>query len=205
MFKSVFRRVLDWLSVYVPVFLMGLLALGSYVLVRNTPSVSQPTLEAMPRHVPDYFMKQFSVRSYEPDGKLKSEVFGTALRHYPDTDTTEIDDARIRVTNKGGLVSVSTAKRALSNADGSEVQLSGNVVVVREAGVNGAGAAQERLEFRGEFIHTFMNTDQLRSHLPVVLIRGKDRFAGDTFTYDHLEGVAELQGRVSGQIGAKRR
>ena len=35
-----------------------------YWLVRNTPTATQADLEAEPRHVPDYFMRDFSVRVY---------------------------------------------------------------------------------------------------------------------------------------------
>jgi len=34
----------------------------------------------------------------------------------------------------------------------------------------------------------------------VVLIRGADRFTGDTFAYDNMTGIAELKGRVKGQL-----
>lgn len=41
-----------------------------------------------------------------------------------------------------------------------------------------------------------MNDERVKSHLPVVITRGSDRFAGDTFAYDNLERVADLKGRV---------
>ena len=139
------------------------------------------------------------------EGRIKSEVFGTELRHYPDTETTEIDNARIRTTHVDGRVSVATAKRALTNADGSEVQLVGNAHVVREAGVSKSGAKLERLEFRGQFLHAFLNTDRLTSNQPVVITRGNDRFSADNLSYDNLEGVAELTGRVKGSIQPPKR
>jgi lipopolysaccharide export system protein LptC len=107
----------------------------------------------------------------------------------------EIDSARIRSIKEGRLT-IATANRAYSNGDGSEVQLVGNAVVVREAGKDASGAAFPRLEFRGEFLHTFLNTEQIKSHKPVVLIRDKDQFEADTLQYDNLERIAVLQGRV---------
>ncbi len=197
------RNMLDWLTVYVPVFLLGLLALGSYYLVRNTPLLNPPSIEPLPKHVPDYFMRQFALRSFEPDGRLKSELFGSELRHYPDTDTTEIDNPRIR-SARDGRVMTASAKRALTNADGSEVQLEGNAQVVREAGRSATGEVTEKLVFKGQFLHVFLNTDQVKSNQPVFIQRGADQFNGDTFSYDNLEGVAELTGRVSGSIQARK-
>jgi lipopolysaccharide export system protein LptC len=69
-------------------------------------------------------------------------------------------------------------------------------VVVREAHVKAGGKETPRMEFRGEFLHAFLNDERVKSHKPVVLIRGTDQFTGDTFAYDNLDQVADLKGRV---------
>ena len=60
------RSAWDRLSIYLPVVLMGLFALGTYWLVRSTPLLmsSKPVAEA--GHDPDYFMRNFSVTSPIP-------------------------------------------------------------------------------------------------------------------------------------------
>ncbi|KAF1045910.1 LPS export ABC transporter periplasmic protein LptC [Xylophilus sp.] len=192
------RVALDRVSLYLPVVLMGLLALGTYWLVRSTPAPAQAQPERPVRHEPDYFMHDFSVKNFEVGGRLKSEVRGVDGRHFPDTDTLEIDQAHITSYADDGRRTVATANRALSNGDGSEVQLFGNAVVVREAGPNAKGDPQPRMEFRGEFLHVFVNTEQVRSNKPVTLIRGSDQFTADSLDYDNLGQVAQLQGRVKG-------
>jgi lipopolysaccharide export system protein LptC len=57
-----------------------------------------------------------------------------------------------------------------------------------------------RLEFRGEFLHVFTDTERVKSHQPVVLARGPDTFSADSMDYDNLSGVANLQGRVRGVL-----
>ena len=113
------RRVLDRLAVYLPLVLMGLMAMTSYWLVRNTPKLADTEVEALARHEPDYYMRDFSVKVFEPDGRLKSVIVGTEGRHYPDTDTLEIDQPRIRILGVEGNVTTATAARGLINADGS--------------------------------------------------------------------------------------
>lgn len=195
------RRTWDSLSVYLPIVLMGLMAMTSYWLVRNTPESREPVLEAAPRHVPDYFMQDFSVRVFGADGKLKSEMLGVEGRHYPDTDTLEIDKPRIRILGAEGRVTTATAQRGLINSDGSEVQLFERAVVVREAHTNAQGLATPRSEMRSDFLHLFANTEQVRSHLPVVLLRGRgDRFTADAMNYDNLDRVLQLKGRVRGTL-----
>jgi len=195
------RRTWDALSVYLPIVLMGLMAMSTYWLVRNTPEVREAELEAAPRHVPDYFMRDFSVRVFGQDGKLKSEMLGVEGRHFPDTDTLEIDKPRIRILGAEGRLTTATAQRGLINADGSEVQLFERAVVVREASTNAQGQVVPRSEMQSDFLHLFANTEQVRSHLPVVLVRGRgDRFTADAMDFDNLDRVIELKGRVRGTL-----
>lgn len=194
------RAAWDRISIYLPLILMALLALGTYWLVRNTPMLGQPDAVQAVKHEPDYFMRGFSVKTFDVKGRLKSEVQGVEARHYPDTDTVEIDKVHIRSLNPEGRVTVATADRALSNADGSEVQLFGNAVVVREALTDAAGKVQPRLEFRSEFLHAYLETERVRSNKPVVMTRGNDRFTGDAMDYNNLERLMQLTGRVKGLL-----
>ncbi|MDB5965947.1 MAG: hypothetical protein JWQ72_2447 [Polaromonas sp.] len=196
-------RLWDRVSIYLPVLLMGLLALGTYWLVRNSPVISAPEAPRAVPHEADYFMRNFTVKSFDETGLLKSEIRGIEARHYPDTDTLEIDEPRIRSISPEGRLVTSTGNRGLSNSDGSEVQLFGNAHVVREPSKDAAGNDLPRLEFQGEFLHVFVNDERVKSHLPVVLTRGSDRFTGDTLAYDNLTGVGDLKGRVRGLMVPK--
>ena len=192
------RASLFWerTALYIPVLLMGLLALGTYWLVRNTPASLAPESQRVVGAEPDYYMRKFGIKTFDDAGQLKSDVSGAEVRHYPDTDTLEIDKALIRSYSLKGRLTTSTGDRALTNGDGSEVQLIGSARVVREAAVDVDGQEIPRLEFRGEFLHVFVNDERVKSHLPVVINRGSDQFAGDTFAYDNLDRIADLNGRV---------
>ena len=194
------QRVWDWASIYLPVVIMAVIALGTYGLVRNAPETILPSAPKAASHDVDYFMRQFTVKSFNESGQLKSEISGVEARHYADTDTLEIDQARIQSLSQQRRMVVSTANRALSNSDVSEVQLTGNARVVREAAVDANGQVVPRLEFRGEFLHAFVNEERVFSNQPVVLIRGGDQFTADTFAYGSLSGVADLKGRVRAQL-----
>jgi lipopolysaccharide export system protein LptC len=195
-----FKDTLDSASVYLPIVLMGILALATYWLVRNTPVLVEPPAAVAARHEPDYFLRSFAVKTFDAQGQLKSEVAGDQARHYPDTDTLEIDRARIRSVGATGLQTVATAKRALSNGDGSEVQLFGDAHVVRAAATDGSGQTIPRLEFKGEFLHFFREPERLKSHQPVLLVRGADQFSADSMDFDNLHRVMELRGRVRGVL-----
>ena len=198
--KTVLLALWDRLSLYLPLGLMGLVALGTYWLVQSTPVNRAPKGETLVRHEPDYFMAGFSVRTFVEVGRLKSEVFGAAARHYPDTDTLEIDAVRIRAFDDQGRLTTATANRALTNSDGTEVQLFGNAQIVRDALVNNAGQTTPRVEFRGESLHAFLKTDRVVSNRPVEIRRGSDVFLAETMDYDNERRTIVMQGRVKGTL-----
>lgn len=197
------RRGIDRLSLYLPVVLMGVLALATVWLVRVTPPVAAPAAQRPPSQEADYVMKGFSVRTFGADGGLRSEVSGERARHFPDGDTLEVDAARIRSFDRHGRLSVASASRALANGDGSEVQLFGGAVVVREAHTDAQGVIHPRMEFRSEFLHAFTDTERVRSHLPVTMVRGGTTARSDSFEFDNLSRTAQFSGRVRATLNPR--
>ncbi len=188
------------LSLYLPVILMGVLALGTYWLVRSTPLLLPAAQEQPAKHESDYFMRKFSVRTFDESGRLKSEVFGANAHHFPDTNILDVDIVRIRSFGVDGRLTTATASRAVVNGDASEVQLIGNARVVRESGVNGAGESFKRMEFRSEFLHVSMEAERLESDMPVELMRGEDRFTADKLDFNNVDRILQLKGRVKGRL-----
>jgi len=184
-------RVIDTASAYLPLLLMAALALGTWWLVKNTPLFENDRELAPLRHEPDYTMNQFMVQRFAANGAMKVQIEGDVMRHYPDTDTLEIDNPRMRAFGDDGRITNATARKAIANRDGSEVQLSGDAHVVREATDKDAA-----IEFRGEFLHCFQNTERVRSHLPVVVTRGGTEFHADSMAYDNLAGLLDLKGHL---------
>jgi lipopolysaccharide export system protein LptC len=185
-------RVFDTVSTYLPVLIMAVLALGTWWLVKNTPTLDNERPVVVPRHEPDYTMRQFTVQRFAAQGTLRVQIEGDELRHYPDTDTLEIDNPRIRATGPDGRVTIATAKRALSNGDGSEIQLSGGAHVVRQS-----PSGDDLLEFRGEFLHAFLNTERVRSHLPVVVTQGATEISAEGgMEYDNLTRGVQFKGKT---------
>jgi lipopolysaccharide export system protein LptC len=202
--KRLLWKVWDSVSLYLPIILMALMAMATYWLARSTPALLFAPVAAPVSQDPDYYMRRFAVKSFDPAGRLKSEVRGDEALHYPATDTVKITQPRMRAYNEGGQRTIASANQALSNNDGSEVQLIGNAVVMREGtakpGAKPSSQAPPSLEFRGEFLHAFSNADRLKSHKPVVLTRGQDRFSADTMEYDSVTQVMLLNGRVRGTL-----
>ena len=194
-----YLRLFDLASAYLPLVMMAVLAAGTWWLVRNAPTFEGPRAAAAPRHEPDYVMTRFVVQRFAADGTLRTQIEGDTLRHYPDDDTLEIDAARIRAIADNGSVTLATARRALANGDGSEVQLLGDARVNRPA-----SDKEEAVEFRSEFLHAFRNVEQVRSHLPVVMTQGTSIVRASSMNYDNLSRAVEFKGRASASFAAKK-
>ena len=185
------RRALDTVSTYLPVLLMGLLALGTWWLVKNTPMLNPQRAEAPLRHEPDYTMTRFVVQRFAADGVMRVEIGGNVLRHYPDTDTLEIDNPRIRAIASDGRVTIATASMARSNAQASELELSGGARLIRQATDKDLA-----IEFRGEQLQYFRATERVQSHLPVIMVQGDTEIRADAMLYDNLARTVDFKGKV---------
>jgi lipopolysaccharide export system protein LptC len=183
-------RVRDALSTYLPLLLMALLALGTWWLVKNTPPAPVAAVNTEVRRDPDYTMTQFAIERFDRNGQLRVRVDGDRLRHFPDTDRYEIDEARIRSVSPDGQVTVAVARRALANGDISEVQLLGGAQVTSQ------GATGLPVEIRSEFLHAYLVTERVVTHLPVQVTEGSNDLRAGGLAYDHGRRLLELKGRV---------
>jgi lipopolysaccharide export system protein LptC len=181
-------RLRDALSSYLPLLLMLLLALATWWLVRSTP-LPGPPAEARPvRSEPDYTMRQFALERFDADGRLVLRVEGDWLRHFPDTDRVEIEQAQIRAVAPDGRVTLASARRALGNGDGSELQLLGG------AEVTSTDASGAPVWIKSEFLHAFLVTERVRTDQPVVVHHGNTEVSAAGLAYDHGAGRLDLTG-----------
>ena len=190
-------RLLDLASAYLPLLMMAALASGTWWLVRNAPSVDVPRAAVAPRHEADYEMTNFVVQRFAKDGALRTQIAGERLRHYPDDDTVEIEQPRIRAVGSDGVVTFATANKALANGDGSEVQLLGDARITRPA-----HGSEQPIEFRSDFLHAFRNVERVRTHLPVVVTEGESVVRAGGMEYDNLTRVVDLKGHTSASFVA---
>lgn len=191
-------RMLDGITRYLPVLLMALLAAFTWWLVRNSPSLDKEGGPAAPPQTPDYTMRGFVLSTYGPDGVLRSQLEGDVMQHFASSDTVEVQRPRMRTFDPAGRSMQASAQRALSNGDGTKVQLLGNAVVIREPGTSKTPA--DRVEIRGEFLEILSKEERVRSHLPVSVVSERGELYGGTLDYRHAAGLAELGGRVTGQL-----
>jgi lipopolysaccharide export system protein LptC len=123
------------------------------------------------------------------------QIEGTQMRHYPDTDTFEIDEVRIHALDEDGSVTNASARRALSDGKGTHVQLLGDARVVRET-----RDGREPVEFRGESLQLFTETERVYSNQPVQVLQGRNDIRAAGIDYDYRNRLAQLQGPMRARL-----
>jgi lipopolysaccharide export system protein LptC len=195
--RPVRLRLRELLGAYLPLLLMAVLALGTWWLVKNTPRPATGEETSEMRSDPDYEMRDFAITRFGSDGRATARIEGDWLRHFPDTDRLEIERARVRAYTPDGRVTQAQAARALANGDASEWQLSGGAKVVTQM------RSGPPLEIDGEFLHVFVRTERVRSHLPVRLRQGGDEIHAGGIEVDNLAQRVQLSPPVRGSFSPR--
>lgn len=185
-----------------PLLFLATLALLSHWLIRNAPLPEIDSGTPVVRQRPDYVMHGFVTTRFDESGNLRARLSGQQMRHLPDREVFEVDNPVHEQWDTAQRLTRSIARKGISNEDGSEIQLLSNVEVIRQGTPTEAGLVKS-LRVTGDFLHLKAPTEQLVSHLPVVIERGKDRFEADAMVYDHLSQQMQLTGRVKGRFEAK--
>jgi lipopolysaccharide export system protein LptC len=186
-------RLWDRVSLYLPVLAMGLLALLSYWVLRSSPLTAPPRAERAVTHHPDYFMHDFAVRSFAPDGMLESEIFGREARHYPDTQTLEIDQAKLHAVQPNSSQTNGSARKLSIDGANTRYRFEGQVKIVR---IGNPRLGTPEMTFAGEELTILTEEQTISSTQPVVITRGSDRITAQSLQYSEKQRLATLQGQV---------
>jgi lipopolysaccharide export system protein LptC len=156
----------------------------------EAPAGSQPNaLE----HDPDFIVERFTATSLDKGGRPESRLTARRMTHYPDDETTELEEPQlVQYREQGPPVRIS-AERGTVTKDGEEVRLYGNVLVVRE-GTKG----RPSLNMETTFLQVFPKQDIARTPEAVVITEGQSRLTGVGMDYNTRTRQLELKARVNG-------
>lgn len=195
-------RLRDLLSTYLPLLAMLLLAAATWWLVRQSPAPEPSRAAAAAVGAPDYILSGVELVRYRGDGSLMARVRGRELRHYPDGDRVELDEAVITADHPRGEIRA-TARQAVMTEGGRRIRLEGDVVLTRQA-LPGSPAFE--LRARGMELDT--QVARAWSSQPVQWVQEGSRVEAAGFEYRQDQSRLELQGPVRAWVypsGVRRR
>ena len=194
------RQTLDRLTIYLPLFLFALLALGSWWLVRSMPDLQPPRPDKQQRQDPDYRLEKFTVKSFDASGRMMREVGGQSATHFPAEQALHIQSIRIFAENELGTRIQAQAEKGVSNEPMQTVTLSGGVLAVRAADAQGP-----RMSLKGESMTALLDEERLTSQVPIEIVRGADVFTALSMDFDTRHGLYTLDGRVKSVLAPTKR
>lgn len=183
-------RLRESLAGYAPLALMTAIALGTWLVAKNTPGLLAPASPAGMKHEPDYTLDRFKLQRFDASGALTVEIEGDHMRHYPDDDTMEVDKIRVVSIGADGRKMTATALRGRATGDGSVVWLDGQARVVSVV------AGQAPVQMDGEHLRAEPKLKRVDSDWPVIVRQSDSEFHADRLFYDADTHVLTLRGNA---------
>lgn len=155
---------------------------------------------AFRRHDPDYSIDNFTVTSYDSNGRPESTLSAAKMVHYPDDDSTELVSPQV-VYSRVNRPRVSVrADRGELSQDGEEIFFFGNVLLSRDAG-DDSGA----MSVHTEFLHVVRARALVRTDRAVEVDEaGRASLSGNGMLYDNDKRTLVLYGPVRARFEPRR-
>ena len=183
-------RVREAASGYLPLILMTGLALGTWLIAKNTPGLLAPSAPAALKHEADYTLDHFTLQRFNVEGALKVQIEGEHMQHFLDDDMMEVEQIRIVTTQPDGRTMTATAQHGRARGDSSEVWLDGQAQVVSQA------EGELPIQMNGEHLHAMPKQRLVDSQSMVVVRQGDSEFNADGMEYDDNTRLLRLHGNV---------
>lgn len=169
-----------------------LLALSALTLwLRHAADLPEEKPTDKRRHDPDTIIEQFTVSALDAAGKPLHQMTADRLVHFPDDDSSELSNPRLRYTPAGQSVVTMTARRGKMLAGTDEVHLYDDVRVERAGNPQDPGWLATMPDLTA---YPPKNTASTRS--PFVFTQGPATLHGTGFTLDQKAQTAILESSV---------
>ncbi|MET0506769.1 MAG: LPS export ABC transporter periplasmic protein LptC [Burkholderiaceae bacterium] len=188
-------RLFDRVAAGISMLILVVLGLVSYLLALQAQRMLRPTADPTPRHEPDYFVEGVKVLKVNEAGEPSLRIEATRLRHYPDNDTLEFDNPRVLTLTADRPALEVVAETGVGPGSGTRAELSGNVVVEREATPQSA-----RLIARTDQATVLFDEKIIETDRPVEIELGPNRLNGTGMRLDGQSRQLRVDSRVRGTL-----
>lgn len=172
-------------------------------LVQSSPKEGGAARAVLASSEPDYELHHARLARFNPQGRLDAVLDGQAMRHYPATDTLQIDEVVMSARDASGRGLHAVAHQGLADQRSERVTLSGGANVVAfpapTPADQGTGLRGGPVRFTGEGMRIDARARTVSSDQPVLLTQDHSQIRAQSMVYDERSGIGDLGGRVRGQ------
>lgn len=179
-------------AIVFPLVLAGLMALLTF-WIYQTVEQQGSKIDGSHRHDPDYIMENFVTTQTDAIGKLRYVLVAAKMEHYPDDDSTVLKQPTFTQYTKNKPYTKIKGLRANVSSDGEEIEVSDDVVVVRQA-----SADKGEMQVLTDKLTIFPNQDLAKTDRPVVIKQAPKTVIHATgMIYDKNKKTIQLFKRVN--------
>ena len=194
------RSLLDRVTAWSPVFLLGGLAALTYWLDSQVQPPA-PRRDGTERHDPDIYVDGFKAITLDSKGRAIQAIGGKRALHYGDDQTTEFTEPVLAQTDPGKPAFRVTAARGKLSGDRKEVFFSGNVRAVRDAAPASPGQeASGPVTVTTEYLHVIPDTEVAHTDKPVTIEEPRGIIKSVGLDLDNKAKTLKLRSSVQGTL-----
>lgn len=179
-------RVRYWLPL-VP--LIGFLGATYWLNQQALPE--QATTDPSKRHDPDAIVENFSATKLNLDGMPSFIMTAKKMLHYPDDDSTTLEEPSVTMLSAGQPAIHAAARRAAISGKGDEVFLHENVEVLRDA-----SAHQDGLTMRTEYLRIVPDQNLADTDRAVTIVDAHNTVHATGMEMDNNTRILKLLSQV---------
>jgi lipopolysaccharide export system protein LptC len=181
-------------ATYFPVLLMAALA-GVTLWLDRIVQLAEPATPSAQRHDPDFKVEGFTITRMSPEGKPVSVLAARKMIHFPDDQTTELDEPRFEQRPPDAPRVQVRADRGTVSRDGEQVTVRDNVVVVRDG-----GGERDPLRVETSRLVILPKEEIVRTDAPVTITEGGSRLEGKGLEVRSQDRELRLDSQVKAQF-----
>ena len=183
---------MDRLSAAFPVVLLALLAALTFWLDRLVQPAPAPR-DGSTRHDPDYIVENFTATRMGPAGAPRYQLQAKRMLHYPDDDTTHLENPHfLSFADKQPEITI-VADTALLSNEGRTVDFNGNVRTVRAPAEN-----RSELVLTTEHLRVIPDDNIARTDGPVTIVDANTKLTAVGLELDDKAKTVKLMSKVRG-------
>jgi lipopolysaccharide export system protein LptC len=177
--------------ILLPIGLMVFLALLTF-WINQTVQEEASRMTGVNRHAPDYMLYNFVSTRTDAGGRTKYVLAASQMRHYPDSDYTELDRPRFTQFGENMPYTQIYGQRGKISGNGKLVEFVKQVKVVRQA-----TAEKGEMQLKTEQLFVEPDTDIAYTDLPVTILQQPGSVVtGTGMRFDKKSETMQLYNRV---------
>ncbi|MBI5436271.1 MAG: LPS export ABC transporter periplasmic protein LptC [Nitrosomonadales bacterium] len=183
------QRLREW-SALLPLLL--LLAATYWLNQQVQPMPPKP--DSSKRHDADFIISKFSATALNEQGVPRFLMSAQKMVHYPDDDSTRLDEPQLSSFNAGRPPVYTSARQGEVSSKGEEVFLRDEVKLVRAA-----SATQSEMTFTTTYLHVIPDRDLADTDRPITMVDAYNTVHAVGMQFDNKARVVKLLSHVRSQ------